>query len=77
MIKSLSIETGHEVKHQNKLLVEMDSRFDSTTGFIGKTMGKLKLLSRGSQTKLLCCDAILIVFFVIHWIIKLRWYKSV
>ena len=77
VIKSLSIETGHEVKHQNKLLVEMDSRFDSTTGFIGKTMGKLKLLSRGSQTKLLCCDAILIVFFVIHWIIKLRWYKSV
>uniref|UniRef100_A0A4W2IDC6 t-SNARE coiled-coil homology domain-containing protein n=1 Tax=Bos indicus x Bos taurus TaxID=30522 RepID=A0A4W2IDC6_BOBOX len=41
-IKSLSIETGHEVKHQNKLLVEMDSRFDSTTGFIGKTLGKLK-----------------------------------
>ena len=76
-IKSLSIETGHEVKHQNKLLVEMDSQFDSTTGFIGKTLGKLKLLSRGSQTKLLCCDAILIVFFVIHWIIKLRWYKSV
>ncbi|XP_063098732.1 BET1 homolog isoform X2 [Cavia porcellus] len=33
-IKSLSIEIGHEVKNQNKLLAEMDSQFDSTTGFL-------------------------------------------
>ncbi|XP_008569860.1 PREDICTED: BET1 homolog [Galeopterus variegatus] len=73
-IKSLSIEIGHEVKHQNKLLTEMDSQFDSTTGFLGKTMGKLKILSRGSQTKLLCYMMLfsLFVFFVIYWIIKLR-----
>ncbi|XP_032498449.1 BET1 homolog [Phocoena sinus] len=50
-IKSLSIEIGHEVKHQNKLLAEMDPQFDSTPGFLGQTMGKLKILSRGSQTK--------------------------
>uniref|UniRef100_A0A9L0SQZ3 BET1 homolog n=1 Tax=Equus caballus TaxID=9796 RepID=A0A9L0SQZ3_HORSE len=73
-IKSLSIEIGHEVKQQNKLLAEMDSEFDSTTGFLGKTMGKLKTLSRGSQTKLLCYLMLfsLFVFFVIYWIIKLR-----
>uniref|UniRef100_A0A5F9DMH4 BET1 homolog n=1 Tax=Oryctolagus cuniculus TaxID=9986 RepID=A0A5F9DMH4_RABIT len=73
-IKSLSIEIGHEVKNQNKLLAEMDSQFDSTTGFLGKTMGKLKILSRGSQTKLLCYMMLfsLFVFFVIYWIIKLR-----
>ncbi|KAG5210136.1 hypothetical protein JEQ12_015330 [Ovis aries] len=73
-IKSLSIEIGHEVKHQNKLLAEMDSQFDSTTGFLGKTMGKLKILSRGSQTKLLCYMMLFsfFVFFVIYWIIKLR-----
>ncbi|XP_058517374.1 BET1 homolog [Ochotona princeps] len=53
-IKSLSVEMDHEVKHQNKLLAEMDSQFDSTTGILGKTVGKLKILSRGSQTKLLC-----------------------
>nr|XP_048292791.1 BET1 homolog isoform X2 [Myodes glareolus] len=34
-IKSLSIEIGHEVRNQNKLLSEMDSQFDSTTGFLG------------------------------------------
>lgn len=74
-IKSLSIEIGHEVKTQNKLLSEMDSQFDSTTGFLGKTMGKLKILSRGSQTKLLCYMMLfsLFVFFIIYWIIKLRW----
>lgn len=73
-IKSLSIEIGHEVKTQNKLLSEMDSQFDSTTGFLGKTMGKLKILSRGSQTKLLCYMMLfsLFVFFIIYWIIKLR-----
>ena len=69
-IKSLSIEIGREIK----LLAEMDSQFNSTTGFLGKTMGKLKILSRGSQTKLLCYMMLfsLFVFFVIYWIIKLR-----
>uniref|UniRef100_A0A4X2LW39 BET1 homolog n=1 Tax=Vombatus ursinus TaxID=29139 RepID=A0A4X2LW39_VOMUR len=73
-IKSLSIEIGHEVKHQNKMLAEMDSEFDSTTGFLSKTMGRLKVLSRGSQAKLLAYMALFscFVFFVIYWIIKLR-----
>ncbi|TEA25219.1 hypothetical protein DBR06_SOUSAS1010110 [Sousa chinensis] len=68
-IKSLSIEIGHEVKHQNKLLAEMDSQFDSTTGFLGQAMGKLKILSRGGQTKLLVSW---LSFSVIYWIIKPR-----
>ncbi|XP_006151656.1 BET1 homolog [Tupaia chinensis] len=73
-IKSLSIEIGQEAKHLNKLLAEMDSKFDSTTGFLGETMGKLKILSRGSQTKLLCYMMLfsLFVFFVTYWIIKLK-----
>ncbi|XP_019388893.1 PREDICTED: BET1 homolog [Crocodylus porosus] len=73
-IKSLSIEIGTEVKHQNKMLTEMDSDFDSTGGFLGATMGRLKTLSRGSQTKLLCYMMLfsLFVFFVIYCIIKWR-----
>ncbi|XP_019363979.1 PREDICTED: BET1 homolog [Gavialis gangeticus] len=73
-IKSLSIEIGTEVKHQNKMLTEMDSDFDSTGGFLGATMGRLKMLSRGSQTKLLCYMMLfsLFVFFVIYCIIKWR-----
>ncbi|KAM9098848.1 BET1 homolog [Sarcophilus harrisii] len=73
-IKSLSIEIGHEVKHQNKMLAEMDSEFDSTTGFLSQTMGRLKVLSRGSQAKLLAYMVLFsfFVFFVIYWILRLR-----
>uniref|UniRef100_A0A8C8SIU1 BET1 homolog n=1 Tax=Pelusios castaneus TaxID=367368 RepID=A0A8C8SIU1_9SAUR len=73
-IKSLSIEIGTEVKNQNKMLSEMDSDFDSTGGFLGATIGRLKTLSKGSQTKLLCYMMLfaLFVFFVLYWIIKLR-----
>uniref|UniRef100_K7G7L8 BET1 homolog n=1 Tax=Pelodiscus sinensis TaxID=13735 RepID=K7G7L8_PELSI len=73
-IKSLSIEIGTEVKNHNKMLSDMDSDFDSTGGLLGATIGRLKTLSRGSQTKLLCYMMLfaLFVFFVIYWIIKLR-----
>ncbi|KAH0627450.1 hypothetical protein JD844_003171 [Phrynosoma platyrhinos] len=73
-IKSLTIEIGTEVKQQNKLLADMDNDFDSTSGFLGATVGRLKTLSRGSQTKLLCYMMLfsLFVFFVIYLIIKLR-----
>nr|XP_037847042.1 BET1 homolog [Chlorocebus sabaeus] len=76
VIKYVSIEIGHEVKTQNKLLAEMDSQFDSTTGFLGKTMGKLEILSIGSQKKKAAglYNAVLFIclFFVIYWISKLR-----
>ncbi|NWY72454.1 BET1 protein, partial [Erithacus rubecula] len=73
-IKSLSIEIGTEVKNQNKMLSEIENDFDSTGGLLGATMGRLRTLSRGSQTKLLCYMMLfsLFVFFVIYWIIKLR-----
>ncbi|KAG8443134.1 hypothetical protein GDO86_011808 [Hymenochirus boettgeri] len=53
-LKSLSIDIGNEVKYHNKILGEWDSDFDSTGGLLGATMGRLKILSRGSQTKLIC-----------------------
>ncbi|KFQ08917.1 BET1, partial [Leptosomus discolor] len=70
----LSIEIGTEVKNQNKMLSEMDTDFDSAGGLLGATMGRLRMLSRGSQTKLLCYMMLfaLFVFFVVYWIIKLR-----
>ncbi|KAM9387093.1 BET1 homolog [Phaethornis superciliosus] len=73
-IKSLSIEIGTEVKSQNKMLSEMESDFESAGGLLGATMGRLKLLSRGSQTKLLGYMMLfaLFVFFVLYWVIKLR-----
>ncbi|XP_077124281.1 BET1 homolog [Ranitomeya variabilis] len=73
-LKSLSIDIGTEVKYHNNLLSQMDSDFDSTGGFLGATMGRLKVLSRGSQAKLLLYMMLFacFVFFVIYWYIKLR-----
>lgn len=52
-----------------------DSDFDSTGGLLGATIGRVKQLSRGSQTKLLCYMLLFccFVFFVLYWFIKLRW----
>ncbi|XP_078285179.1 BET1 homolog [Rhinoraja longicauda] len=73
-LKSLSIDIGTEVKYHNKVLDEMDSGFESTGGLLGATMGRLKHLSRGNQTKVLCYLMLfaLFVFFVLYWVIKLR-----
>lgn len=52
-----------------------DSDFDSTGGLLGATIGRVKQLSRGSQTKLLCYMLLFccFVFFILYWFIKLRW----
>ncbi|XP_016398358.1 BET1 homolog isoform X2 [Sinocyclocheilus rhinocerous] len=73
-LKHLSIDIGNEVKYQNKMLGEMDSDFDSTGGLLGATIGRLKLISRGSQTKVYCYMLLfaLFVFIVLYWVIKLR-----
>ncbi|XP_015231924.1 PREDICTED: BET1 homolog [Cyprinodon variegatus] len=73
-LKSLTIDIGAEVKYQNKMLEDMDSDFDSTGGLLGATIGRVKRLSRGSQTKLLCYMLLFcfFVFFVLYWYIKLR-----
>ncbi|KAM9340148.1 BET1 homolog [Symphorus nematophorus] len=73
-LKSLSIEIGTEVKLHNQMLGEMDTDFDSTGGLLGATIGRVKQLSRGSQTKLLCYMLLFcfFVFFVLYWFIKLR-----
>uniref|UniRef100_A0A8C0Z4W2 t-SNARE coiled-coil homology domain-containing protein n=1 Tax=Canis lupus familiaris TaxID=9615 RepID=A0A8C0Z4W2_CANLF len=49
-IKSLSIEIGHEVKHQNKLLAEMDSQHMIVKPL--KTKGIFKIL-RAARKKMM------------------------
>ncbi|XP_026203580.1 BET1 homolog [Anabas testudineus] len=73
-LKHLSIDIGAEVKIHNKMLEDMDTDFDSTGGLLGATIGRVKKLSRGSQTKLLCYMLLFcfFVFFILYWFIKLR-----
>ncbi|XP_071223198.1 uncharacterized protein [Salvelinus alpinus] len=73
-LKHLSIDIGTEVKYQKNMLDDMDSDFDSTGGLLGATIGRVKQLSRGSQTKLLCYMLFFcfLVFTILYWFIKLR-----
>ncbi|XP_041665419.1 BET1 homolog [Cheilinus undulatus] len=73
-LKSVVVQIRTEIRHQNKMLNEMDSDLDSTGGLLGSTIGRVKRLSRGSQTKLLCYMLLFcfFVFFVLYWFIKLR-----
>lgn len=60
------------------LFPSQDTDFDSTGGLLGATIGRVKQLSRGSQTKLLCYMLLfcLFVFFVLYWFLKLRWWRD-
>lgn len=71
-LKDLSIDIGHEVRSQNKMLSEMDSDFDSTGGFLGSTMGRLTKMSKAGHNKFMCYLIIfaLFVFFVLYYVIK-------
>ncbi|XP_047139941.1 BET1 homolog isoform X1 [Hydra vulgaris] len=53
-LKSLSIDIGHEVKYQNKMLNEMNTDFDSLGSFLQGTMGRLASLTKKGHHKLLC-----------------------
>eukprot|EP00112_Aurelia_sp_Birch-Aquarium-sp1_P000746 Seg1073.1 transcript_id=Seg1073.1/GoldUCD/mRNA.D3Y31 product=BET1 protein_id=Seg1073.1/GoldUCD/D3Y31 len=71
-LKSLSIEIGQEVKHQNKLLGDMDSGFDETGSFLSNTMNRLTTLTKRGHHKiilylLLFC---LFVFFIAWFMVR-------
>ncbi|XP_030847439.1 BET1 homolog [Strongylocentrotus purpuratus] len=74
VLKTLSIDMGHEVNEQNKLLSDMDQEFDASGGFLGATMGRLSRLSKGG----LHCHYLYLflfaafVFFIIYVILKSR-----
>jgi len=69
-LKSLSIDIGTEVREQNKFLNEMDSDFDSSSGLLGKTMGRLKALTNAGHWKLwLYVAAFAFFVFFMCWVI--------
>ncbi|KAK7098116.1 BET1 homolog [Littorina saxatilis] len=63
-LKSMSIDIGTEVRHQNKMISGMDDDFDKTGNFLEATMGRLKRLTRAGHWKL-WLYLLLFAFFVI------------
>ena len=64
----LSIATDYEVKHQNKLLAEMDSQWIHVfPGFLGKTTRKLKILSGRSSMLLFSLSFLSFIGLLNRW----------
>ncbi|KAI8436703.1 hypothetical protein MSG28_010190 [Choristoneura fumiferana] len=43
-LKHMSIEIGNEVRYQDKILRGLDDDVDRSSGFLGKTMGRMRSL---------------------------------
>ncbi|KAM7435858.1 protein transport protein bet1 [Porites harrisoni] len=73
-LKSLTIDIGHEVKYQNKMLSEMDTDFDSGGSLLSATMGRLTALTKKGHHRVMLYLILfcLFVFFVAWYIIKRR-----
>lgn len=69
-LKSLTIDIGHEVREQNKLLKDVDDGFDSTAGALTKSIGKILQLARsGSRYHLFYLFLFCLFVFAVLWLI--------
>lgn len=73
-LKSLSIDIGEEIKHQDRLLRDMDHDFETTGGFLKNTIGRVTRLSRnsGGYNMLYLILFSFAVIFVLYIFLKLR-----
>ncbi|KAG8187895.1 hypothetical protein JTE90_001658 [Oedothorax gibbosus] len=73
-LKSLTIDIGHEVRTQNKMLNEMDDDFDSSSGFLSTTIGRVVKLSKAGHNRYILYLLLfsLFVFVIIYFILKFQ-----
>lgn len=73
-LKSLTIDIGHEVRYQDKLLRGLDDDMDRTGGFLGNTMARVVRLGKGGHQKYMCYMFLfaLGIFMLLYFIIKFR-----
>ncbi|KAK6618031.1 hypothetical protein RUM43_012390 [Polyplax serrata] len=70
MLKSLTIDLGHEVKEHNKFLSGLDEDFERTGGFLGKTINRVVRLGKGSHNYYILYLLLFSgVVFLIIWIL--------
>uniref|UniRef100_A0A1B0B6X1 BET1 homolog n=1 Tax=Glossina palpalis gambiensis TaxID=67801 RepID=A0A1B0B6X1_9MUSC len=50
-LKSLTIDIGHEVRYQDKLLRGIDDDMDRTHGFLSNTMGRVVRLGKNTSSR--------------------------
>ncbi|KAL0107962.1 hypothetical protein PUN28_014903 [Cardiocondyla obscurior] len=69
-LKSLSIDIGHEVKYQDKMLKDMDDDFERTSGSLfGSVARVLRLSKAGHNYYILYLFLFSIAVFFVLWIV--------
>lgn len=73
-LKSLTIDIGHEVRYQDKLLRGIDDDMDRTGGFLSNTMNRVVRLGRNGHQKYMFYMFLfaLFIFLLLYLVIKLR-----
>lgn len=73
-LKHMSIEIGNEVRYQDKLLRGLDDDVDRTSGFLGRTMGRVLSLGKGNHNYYILYLFLfsIFVFFVLYIVLKFR-----
>ncbi|CAO1406930.1 unnamed protein product [Diamesa serratosioi] len=72
-LKSLTIDIGHEVRYQDKILNELDDDMGRTSGFMGNTISRVTRLAK--QGRGYTCYMIifaLVVFLLLYFVLKLK-----
>lgn len=73
-LKSLTIDIGHEVRYQDKLLRGMDDDMDRTGGFLSNTMARVVRLGKGGHQKYMFYMFLfaLFIFLLLYLVLKIR-----
>ncbi|KAL3079820.1 hypothetical protein niasHS_014102 [Heterodera schachtii] len=71
-LKRVTIAIGDDVRGQNRLIDEMDTKFDSTRGLLGSTMKKLGIVSKAGGKNVLCYLVLFsfFVFLIIYFLMR-------
>ncbi|XP_063383496.1 BET1 homolog [Cydia fagiglandana] len=73
-LKHMSIEIGNEVRYQDKILRGLDDDVDRSSGFLGKTMGRVLRLGKGNHNYYVFYLFLfsIFVFFLLYIVLKFR-----
>jgi len=67
-LKSMTVEMGDEIKHQNLLLKNMDKDFQSSWGLLSSSFTRVKNIAKSGQNKHILYLLLfsLLVFFILY-----------
>uniref|UniRef100_A0A1L8DA37 BET1 homolog n=1 Tax=Nyssomyia neivai TaxID=330878 RepID=A0A1L8DA37_9DIPT len=73
-LKTLTIDIGNEVRHQDRLLAGMDDDMESTFGVLKNTMGRVLRLGKGGHRNYMCYMFLFVlgILLLLYVVLKFR-----